>query len=86
MTEQVSKIRHLTEVGSWSMFSRASALPVEQDGGVCFYDARAEEFYDLLQVSDAAKLQISDVAEFQISDSAKRKIMALEKVYSPLLE
>ena len=46
MTEQVSRIRHLTETVPLSVYNEVFSKQPESNGTVCYYDATADSYDD----------------------------------------
>ena len=58
MIDYTSKMRHMTESISWSLFNKTFSPPAEQDGTVCYYDATTDDYFDTFQITEAASIQI----------------------------
>ena len=58
MIDYTSKMRHMTESISWSLFNKTFSPPAEQDGTVCYYDATTDDYFDTFQITEAARIQI----------------------------
>ena len=58
MIEQVSRMRHLTESISLSVYNQVFSTHPEPNGAVCYYDATADDYIDEPPPSRASEVKI----------------------------
>lgn len=63
MIEQVSRMRHLTESISLSVYNHVFSTEPEPNGAVCYYDATADDYIDELPPSRASEVKIGNAAK-----------------------
>lgn len=66
MIDYTSKMRHMSESISLSLFNKMFSSTVKKEGTICYYDATADDYFDEFQITEAAKIHV-DVPDGTLS-------------------
>ena len=58
MINYTSKMRHMSESISWSLFNKMFTRRFDEDGKVVYYDAKKDTYISEFQLTEASKIKV----------------------------
>ena len=58
MIDYTSKMRHMSESISWSLFNKMFTRRFDEDGRIAYYDAKKDTYIGELQLTEASKIKV----------------------------
>ena len=58
MIDYTSKMRHMSETISWSLFNQVFTHCFDEDGRIVYYDAMSDDYFDEFQLTEASKIKV----------------------------